>query len=74
MGKQSDVAGRPGHAALSSGGAAGQLPGYPGPTGPQPAEALTKYIIVNMFARAAQGNTPDEAAALAEKEIEQIYG
>jgi multiple sugar transport system substrate-binding protein len=56
-------------------GRLGQLPGYPGPTGPKPAEVLTKYVIVNMFARAAQGrNTAEEAAALAERELKQIYG
>ena len=56
-------------------GRLGQLPGYPGPTGPKPAEVLTKYVIVNMFARAAQWrSTAEEAAALAEKELKQIYG
>jgi multiple sugar transport system substrate-binding protein len=51
------------------------VPGYPGPSGPKPAEALSKYVIVNMFGRACQGKmTAEEAAATAEKELKQIYG
>jgi multiple sugar transport system substrate-binding protein len=56
-------------------GRLGQVPGYPGPSGPKPAEALSKYVIVNMFGRACQGKmTAEEAAATAEKELKQIYG
>jgi multiple sugar transport system substrate-binding protein len=56
-------------------GRLGQVPGYPGPTGPKPAETLSKYVIVNMFGRAAQGKvTAEEAAAIAERELKQVYG
>ena len=56
-------------------GQLGQVPGYPGPTGPKPAEALTKYIIVNMFARAAQGTmSAEETVKVAEGDLKRIYG
>jgi multiple sugar transport system substrate-binding protein len=37
-------------------------------------EAAEKYIIVDMFARAARGEAPAKAAAWAQKELENVYG
>src|SRR5258708_15873519 len=36
-------------------GKLGQAPGFPGPAGKKAAEALTKYIIVDMSPKAIQG-------------------
>ena len=56
-------------------GRLGQIPGYPGPTGPKPAEALSKYLIVNMFGRAAQGTmSAEESVKVAEGDLKRIYG
>ena len=54
-------------------GRLGQVPGYPGPTGAKPAEALSKYIIVDMYAKAVQGTSAEEAAKWAEAELKKIY-
>jgi len=56
-------------------GRLGQIPGYPGPTGPKPAETLSKYVIVNMFGRAAQGTmSAEESVKIAENDLKGIYG
>jgi len=56
-------------------GRLGQVPGYPGPTGPKAAEVLSKYLIVNMFARAAQGaTTAEESVKIAEGDLKRVYG
>jgi len=50
-----------------------RLPGYGGPPTPAAAEAVNKYILVDMFAKACTGQmTPREAVAWAEKEYAQI--
>lgn len=33
----------------------------------------TKYIVVDMFARAVQGDTPEAAVAGAENEMKHVY-
>lgn len=48
--------------------------GWPGPFGRGAAEVQSKYIIVDMFARAVQGESAQEAAAWAEKELKNVYG
>ena len=51
------------------------MPGYPGPTGPKPAETLSKYLIVNMFGRVAQGKmSAEESVKVAEGDLKRIYG
>jgi multiple sugar transport system substrate-binding protein len=56
-------------------GRLGQIPGYPGATGPKPAETLSKYVIVNMFGRAAQGTmSAEESVKIAENDLKGIYG
>jgi multiple sugar transport system substrate-binding protein len=47
--------------------------GYPGPADQRAALVQSKYILVDMFAKAAQGDTPEAAVAWAEQEMMQIY-
>jgi multiple sugar transport system substrate-binding protein len=51
------------------------LPGYPGNTanGRAAAEAYAKWIILDMFTKAATGTPPAEAAAWAESQLKEIY-
>ena len=56
-------------------GRVGQVPGYPGPTGIKPAESLSKHLIVNMFARAAQGTmSAEESVKICENDLKRVYG
>jgi multiple sugar transport system substrate-binding protein len=48
--------------------------GYPGPADEKVALVQSKYIIVDMFARAIQGESPEAAVAWAEKEMKDAYG
>jgi len=52
----------------------GRSAGYAGPWNRQSGEAQEKYIIVDMFARAVQGDDPDEIVAAAKQELENVYG
>jgi multiple sugar transport system substrate-binding protein len=52
----------------------GRTAGYAGPWNRASGEAQEKYIIVDMFARAARGEDPKEIAAWAQQELEQVYG
>jgi multiple sugar transport system substrate-binding protein len=52
----------------------GRSVGYAGPWNRQSAEVDEKYIIVDMFARAARGEDPKEIAAWGQKELENVYG
>ncbi len=47
--------------------------GYPGPPGAQAAEALSKYIVVDMYAKAVQGMAPEEAVKWAHGEMTKAY-
>ncbi len=50
-----------------------RLPGYAGPPSPAAAEAVAKFILVDMFAKACTGQlTPKAAMDWATKEYEQI--
>jgi multiple sugar transport system substrate-binding protein len=51
----------------------GLSPGYAGPPNRKSAEVLTKYIITDMYAKAVQGTTPQEAVKWAAGEVRQIY-
>ena len=48
-------------------------PGYAGLPGQKASEALAKYIIVDMFAKAIQGVPPEEALRWATDELKKIY-
>ena len=50
-----------------------RMPGYPGPPTRYAAEAMVKYVIVNMFARAAKGMSTPETIKIAESELKEIY-
>ena len=51
----------------------GRLAGYAGPPGRAAAEALTKSIIVDMYAKAIQGVVPETSVRLADEELTRIY-
>jgi multiple sugar transport system substrate-binding protein len=52
----------------------GRLVGYAGPPNRAAAEALTKYIIVDMYAKAVQGMPPADAVKWAHRELVKVYG
>jgi multiple sugar transport system substrate-binding protein len=52
----------------------GRSAGYAGPWNRQSGEAQEKYIIVDMFARAARGDDAKEVAAWGQQELENVYG
>ncbi|MEM9491136.1 MAG: extracellular solute-binding protein [Myxococcota bacterium] len=52
----------------------GRTSGYAGPWNRQSGEAQEKYIIVDMFARAVQGDNPDDIIATAQRELQNVYG
>jgi multiple sugar transport system substrate-binding protein len=54
-------------------GRAGRLPGFEGLPNAKAAEALSKYIIVDMYAKAVQGMAAEEAVKWAESELKKIY-
>ncbi|MBW8907046.1 MAG: extracellular solute-binding protein [Betaproteobacteria bacterium] len=54
-------------------GRLGLTPGYAGPPNRKAAEVLTKYIITDMYAKAAQGSSPEEAVKWAAGEVGKIY-
>jgi multiple sugar transport system substrate-binding protein len=51
----------------------GRLMGYAGPPGRASAEAQTKYIIVDMYAKAVQGTAPEDSVKWAHGELVKIY-
>ena len=51
----------------------GRLVGYAGPPGRAAAEAVTKYIIVDMYAKAVQGMPPEDAVKWAHDELVKVY-
>jgi multiple sugar transport system substrate-binding protein len=52
----------------------GRSYGHAGPWNRASGEVKEKYIVVDIFARAAQGEDPKETAAWAQKELENVYG
>jgi multiple sugar transport system substrate-binding protein len=54
-------------------GKLGQAPGYAGPAGKKAAEVLTKYLIVDMYAKAIQGMPAEDAVSWAEGELNKVY-
>jgi multiple sugar transport system substrate-binding protein len=51
----------------------GRTPGYAGPTNQKAAEVLSKYIITDMYAKACQGMSAEDAVKWAEAELKKIY-
>ena len=51
----------------------GRMAGYAGPPSQKAAEARTKYIIVDMYAKAIQGMPPEDAVKWAHDELVKIY-
>jgi multiple sugar transport system substrate-binding protein len=51
----------------------GRFAGYAGPAGRTAAEAVSKYIIVDMYAKAVQGMPAEEAVKWAHSELVKIY-
>ena len=47
--------------------------GYAGPPTGKASEAQTKYIITDMYAKAAQGMPAGDAVKCAEQELKKIY-
>jgi multiple sugar transport system substrate-binding protein len=47
--------------------------GYAGPPNAKASEAQTKYVITDMYAKAAQGMTAEDAVKWAEGELKKIY-
>jgi len=47
--------------------------GYPGPASAKATEAYTKYIIVDMYAKAVTGTKAEDAVKWAEGELKKIY-
>lgn len=54
-------------------GRLGRIPGYPGPTGPKAAEVLSKYIVTDMYAKAIQGMSAEDAVKWGEGELVKVY-
>jgi multiple sugar transport system substrate-binding protein len=54
-------------------GPATRTPGFAGPYSARATLAQARYIVVDMFARAVQGETPEAAVAWAESELERVY-
>jgi len=51
----------------------GRYAGYAGPAGRAAAEAISKFILVDMYAKAVQGTAPEEAVKWAHGELVKIY-
>jgi multiple sugar transport system substrate-binding protein len=47
--------------------------GYAGPPDRKAAEVVSKYIIVDMYAKAIQGMAAEEAAKWAHGEVAKVY-
>ncbi|MCI0527895.1 MAG: extracellular solute-binding protein, partial [Nitrospira sp.] len=59
--------------AFKDAGSLGRAIGYPGPPTRNAAETLSKYIIVDVFARAIQGEPPKKAIEWGVNELRKIY-
>jgi multiple sugar transport system substrate-binding protein len=50
-----------------------RLFGYAGPSTAKATEVFSKYIITDMFAKAVQGTSAEEAVKWADAELKKIY-
>jgi multiple sugar transport system substrate-binding protein len=55
-------------------GKLGLTPGHAGPSNKKAGEVLSKYIIVDMYAKAVQGMPAEDAVKWAEGELKKVYG
>jgi len=55
-------------------GKLGLTPGHAGPSNKKAGEVLSKYIIVDMYAKGVQGMPAEEAVKWAEGELKKVYG
>jgi multiple sugar transport system substrate-binding protein len=51
----------------------GRFAGYAGPSGRKAAEVVTKYIVIDMYAKAVQGMPAEDAVKAAHDELVKIY-
>ena len=51
----------------------GRAPGWPGPASRKAAEAISKYVITDMYAKAVQGMSAEDAVKWAHAELVKIY-
>jgi multiple sugar transport system substrate-binding protein len=51
----------------------GRLAGYAGPPDRRSAEVVSKYIVVDMYAKAIQGMAPEDSAKWAHGELAKVY-
>jgi len=51
----------------------GRFAGYAGPANRKAAEVISKYILVDMYAKAVQGMAPEDAVKWAHDELVKIY-
>ena len=51
----------------------GRAPGWPGPANRKAAEAISKYVITDMYAKAVQGISAEDAVKWAHAELVKIY-
>ena len=54
-------------------GRLGRSVGHAGPADRKAAEVLSKYIITDMYAKACQGGSPEDAVKWAEGELKKVY-
>ncbi|MBV9860146.1 MAG: extracellular solute-binding protein [Alphaproteobacteria bacterium] len=52
----------------------GRMVGFAGPPNQKAAEVRTKYIIVDMYAKAIQGAAPEDTVKWAHDELTKVYG
>jgi multiple sugar transport system substrate-binding protein len=53
---------------------AGHFPGYAGPADRKAAEVLSKYVIIDTYAKAVQGMPAEDAVKWANEEVAKIHG
>jgi multiple sugar transport system substrate-binding protein len=51
----------------------GRFPGYAGPADRRAAEVLSKYIVVDMYAKAVQGMPAEDSVRWAHEEVRKIH-
>ena len=48
--------------------------GHEGPPSAKASEVYSKYVIIDMYAKAIQGMAPEESVKWAEGELRKVYG
>ena len=73
LGKSSRVERRSGPRTIQTIPVTGRLGGYAGSPNQKAAEVQTKYIVVDMYAKAIQGMAPADAVKWAHGEMVKVY-